>query len=409
MKNFILRILSLVVSVLLGFSAAAQTVVWESEIIRQQGGTPPADKWVAYTSNTGSVTFLQGPGSSPLGCGSVQLSTPTADSWAWLYNYDYIGTRLADITAFFYLTYKTAGNPIHLPALNLEIDFNGPAAAGGNAILVYEPYYNTPPGTIQNDVWQTWDAFDKGTGIWWSDQPINGVCALDCFVSWKEILAQNPEAIITGGFGLNEGPGNPGLTGAVDGLGIGVKGTTTIYDFEAAPPATYYSDADGDGYGDANNAVEVCLATPPQGYVANNYDCDDHDGQKKVLVCHKGISFCIKEKDLQAHIHLGGQPGPCTTALVVDISSLQIPLTEILHAFAYPNPTQGAINVKLPAIISSQAEILILNAGGSIVERRRTAAAGQVESFDLSRHGTGLFFIKVMTADRVEHLKVLVQ
>jgi len=46
------------------------------------------------------------------------------------------------------------------------------------------------------------------------------------------------------------------------------------------PPADYYPDADGDGYGDASAApVSVCAdAAPPAGSVTNNADCNDASG-----------------------------------------------------------------------------------------------------------------------------------
>ncbi|MCB0551552.1 MAG: hypothetical protein KDD19_28565 [Phaeodactylibacter sp.] len=40
---------------------------------------------------------------------------------------------------------------------------------------------------------------------------------------------------------------------------------------------TYFSDTDGDGYGDADAALDTCLASPPDGYVDNDFDCADGD------------------------------------------------------------------------------------------------------------------------------------
>lgn len=44
-----------------------------------------------------------------------------------------------------------------------------------------------------------------------------------------------------------------------------------------ASPRTYYRDADGDGFGNANVTTSVCQTTPPAGYVSNSSDCNDAD------------------------------------------------------------------------------------------------------------------------------------
>ncbi len=46
-----------------------------------------------------------------------------------------------------------------------------------------------------------------------------------------------------------------------------------LYPDEACPLQTWYSDADGDGYGNAADTLAACSVPP--GYVANNLDCDD--------------------------------------------------------------------------------------------------------------------------------------
>jgi hypothetical protein len=64
----------------------------------------------------------------------------------------------------------------------------------------------------------------------------------------------------------------PGAVETCDGEDDDCDGSV---DEEATDFATYYADADNDGYGDADYTVEAC--SPPTGYVANTEDCDDGD------------------------------------------------------------------------------------------------------------------------------------
>jgi hypothetical protein len=408
MKKFILLFFS-VVSVLLAFPVSAQTVVTETDITRQAENTFPTDNWVGYTSNAGTLVFVPGPGVPPLGNGSLQLTTPAGTDKAYLFNYDHFINPIFTIAGLAYSTYKTAGSADHVAAINIEIDYNG-LAPGGYAVLVFEPVYNPDQGPVITNTWQTWDAYKGGNAIWWTTQPINGVCADNCFVTWNYIRANNPLAVIVGGFGVNHGIGNAGLISAVDALTITLGGITTIYDFEATPcatPNTYYADADGDGYGDPNNAITSCSATPPAGYVTNNYDCDDTGGKKKVLVCHNGKTQCIGENALQAHINHGDQPGPCGTGSRAGMARIIPASPEINKALAYPNPSQGEVNVQFSQQILN-GEIIIMNATGAIVARRKVTES-KSENFDLRGKGAGVYFIKVVSENGVENLKVIIQ
>ena len=229
---FALSLLLLLSMTVMGATAASTTqVVGESDIVRQPENTPPANNWVLYTRNAGTGAFRQGPATPPIGAGSLELTTPTGADKVYLFNYDQVGTTLNAVDAIGYSTYRTAGAGQQVAALNIEVDVNG-AAPGGYTVLVFEPVYNTDQGAVISGAWQTWDAYNGGNAIWWSSNPIPGAPNRDTFVSWSTIIANNPAAVIAGGFGVNQGSGNPGLVSAVDALTFGANGNSVTYDFE---------------------------------------------------------------------------------------------------------------------------------------------------------------------------------
>lgn len=208
-----------------------KVVVTEEDIARQPENTPPTRNWVLYTRLAGNGAFRTGPETPPSGAGSLDLVTPTGADKVTLFNFDHAGTELAEIDAMSYATYRTTGQAQQVAALNIQVDVNG-AAPGGFTTLVFEPVYNTSQGAVVDEEWQTWDAYLGGNAIWWSSNPIPGAPNRDTFVSWNTIVAANPDAVIVGGFGVNQGSGNPALVSAVDVLQIGYNGNSITYDFE---------------------------------------------------------------------------------------------------------------------------------------------------------------------------------
>ena len=72
---------------------------------------------------------------------------------------------------------------------------------------------------------------------------------------------------------LNHGDAEPGGTTS-DGIPVGLDCEGTV--LPACPtPATFFQDADGDGYGDSAVAVSACAA--PIGFVLDASDCNDAD------------------------------------------------------------------------------------------------------------------------------------
>ena len=212
-------------------------VVTEEDIARQAESTAPTRSWVLYKRLAGDGAFRTGPATPPLGLGSFELGTPGGSDKATLFNFDHVGTPLADIDAVSYSTYRTAGSLQQVAALNVQVDING-AAPGGFTTLVFEPVYNTGQGAVASGQWQEWDAHAGGSAVWWSSNPISGAPNRDTFVSWSTIVANNPAAVILGGFGVNQGSGNAALLTAVDALTLGYGGDSVTYDFEPFRAAT---------------------------------------------------------------------------------------------------------------------------------------------------------------------------
>lgn len=267
MKKFSLFLFAIVAATSLvfgtvGSAAVCETiVVTESDVIRQAENTPPTGNWVLYTRAGTPLTagqFVTGPAQPPLGVGSLQLQTNTGSEKVFLFNYDHVGTALADINQIGYSTYRTAGSAQQVTALNIQVDINGGTLnAGEFTTLVFEPVYNTAQGAVVNNTWQTWDAYNGGNAIWWSSRAIPGVCASSCFVTWDAIVAANPNATITGGFGFNQGSGNPGLTVNVDALSIGTEGedgSCVVYNMDPFRVATTKDQCKNGGYSGVRRA-----------------------------------------------------------------------------------------------------------------------------------------------------------
>ncbi|MDF1505000.1 hypothetical protein [Roseisolibacter sp. H3M3-2] len=215
----------------LAMNEAGSVVVTEDDIARQAENTPPTNNWVLYTRAAGNATFRSGPATPPAGVGSLEFVTPTGADKVYLFNYDHVQATLASITGMGYSTYRAAGEAQQVAALNLQVDVNG-AAAGGFTTLVFEPVYNTLQGAVVSGQWQSWDAYSGGNAIWWSSNPIPGAPNRDTFVSWNTIKQNNPDAVIVGGVGVNQGSGNNALTTAVDNFTLARSGETVTYNFE---------------------------------------------------------------------------------------------------------------------------------------------------------------------------------
>ena len=210
----------------------------------------------------GSVAFVNGPASPPLGVGSAELrtgdGTTGGDCSTELRNSAYSGVKLSSLTALSYWTYVTTNNGQQFPYIELNIDSSGTGTAPDDA-LFFEPPYQAP-GAGGSDcahqsstvmlTWQSWDAL---SGCWWSN---NGTLNPGTSTgTLGDYLAQFPNARIVnsasgGGVHVLMGFASPTdvFDGNVDAFTIGSHSSTT-YDFEPnLPPPTTKDQCKGKGW-----------------------------------------------------------------------------------------------------------------------------------------------------------------
>ena len=222
--------------------------------------TTPA-KWCTQTRGTGTIGIASSV-APKAGPASLLISTPDGNAKAYALNTTLATQPLSALTTLAYESYViTPGtdpaNGANLaPAVNVEVDTNG-VAAGGYAVLVWEPLYaaqNCGGVPVAVGVWQAWAP--SATCGWWSPanrdpgnpamQASPGVVGTLGFAQYTatfaEVKAALPAAVLTK-VGVNQGGGNQGLSSNVDLLRV----NDTTYDFELVAPAP---DLDGDGVAD---------------------------------------------------------------------------------------------------------------------------------------------------------------
>ncbi len=255
--------LALAVSVA-GLSVAAAStsttvVVTSTDLVT---GTPSPGQFVVINQSggSGSVGMVFGPGTPPLGLGSLQLTViGSGDHWS-VYNYDHMGTPLSAITALSYSTYTD--NTTTAPTLQMEINpgnTTGTDAGVTYSTLNFEPYLNSGEQALAANTWQTWNVLSgKVWGTHLTGAPMSSP------ISWTSFLATYPNATIKYGFGVNVGSGWSAMTGETDALTIGTATATTTYNFEPGAGNRPFKSA-GSGT-ESSLSTSGCQNTSP-------YDC----------------------------------------------------------------------------------------------------------------------------------------
>jgi hypothetical protein len=217
--------------------AAGATYVTPADIAPACSADMTVD-FCEFEGGGGSVEIGQGTPDEASGTDHLLMATPGGADKAYVFGYEFAGQRLADIETLRYRSLVTTVNPKEprqAPALNIQIDPDGPAKAGGFATLVWEPVYAEGESTAA-DVWLTRSP-SSSDGGWWSTKNVpittgvDGALGFPSFTAgWDDVQAALPDATVLG-IGVNQGGGNQGLVSEVDLLQV----NDTVYDFGLAP------------------------------------------------------------------------------------------------------------------------------------------------------------------------------
>lgn len=212
--------------------------------------------WVLYNDENDTIdnslgTFVVGPGTPPLGVGSLRISVAGTQRRN-IATYQFAATVLASITTLKFSTYNPSagngGSPNRSGYLHFNVDFDG--SDTWQRRLVYVPSDN---GVVVQNAWQEWDAIAGGAALWkysGATWPVTGQPGTTP-KTWSQILSDYPGVRIraTDAFlGIRVGePYADGYTENIDAIKFGTAAGTTTFDLEPeiGPPTSRDQCKDG--------------------------------------------------------------------------------------------------------------------------------------------------------------------
>jgi len=192
----------------------------------------------ANTRNNNLGSFVDGPGTAPLGSGSAQMG-PTAGQQLALVSGEFSGWKLANFAKLQYSSYSSTGAADSAVSLRFDVTTGNASPTTGS--LVYAPQRTH---TIKAATWQTWNPMDDsqtGSSGNWSFTGAGSVGCSDVVpCTWTSLIKTYPNMQVDGKVYLQAGPAANDFSGNVDDFAVAVKNGTdiaqTTYDFEPTAP-----------------------------------------------------------------------------------------------------------------------------------------------------------------------------
>ncbi len=171
-------------------------------------------------------------------------------------------------------------------------------------------------------------------------------------------------------------------------------------------------------------SVQVCpdkktkytlTVTDAHGYVASEeVEVDVQDvrcGKDKVGVelCHAGKNLCVAASEVASHLAHGDKLGKCSDkpckednddASRIGVAEEMTELPVELAVEVYPNPSDGAVTLRVRTSVSGQGQIELLDLTGRVVQERTVEleAGDNTLPLDLNGQATGLYILRARDA-----------